>query len=99
MLELPNFGYMTTSTIWLESHDKILLVASWAEIMMSQPLFQNIFILRKPKVADFADIIKMATMFTKTTFKKNQKKNQKKTTTKKNRNYILKCKLYLYFLI
>ena len=50
---------------------------------MSQPLFQNIFILRKPKVADFADIIKMATMFTKTTFKKNQKKNQKKTTTKK----------------
>ena len=49
---------------------------------MSQPLFQNIFILRKPKVADFADIIKMATMFTKTTFKKKQKKNNKKKQQK-----------------
>ena len=49
---------------------------------MSQPLFQNIFILRKPKVADFADIIKMATMFTKTTFKKKQKKNSKKKQQK-----------------
>ena len=26
MLEVPNFGHMTTSTISLESHDKILLV-------------------------------------------------------------------------
>ena len=26
MLELPNFGHMTTFTIWLESRDKILLV-------------------------------------------------------------------------
>ena len=78
MLELPNFSYMITSTIWLESCDKILLVESWAEIMMSQPLFQNIFILRKPRVADFADIIKMATMFTKTTFKDSKKKTKKK---------------------
>ena len=28
MLELPNFGNMTTSTIEFESHDKILLVTS-----------------------------------------------------------------------
>ena len=32
-LELPNFGHMTTSTIWFESGDKVLLVTSWAEIM------------------------------------------------------------------
>ena len=28
MLELPNFGYMTTSTIKFESHDKVLLLTS-----------------------------------------------------------------------
>ena len=33
MLELPKFGPMTTSTILLESRDKILLVTSWTEIM------------------------------------------------------------------
>ena len=37
--------------------------------MTSQPLFQNIFILRRPKVANFADIVKIATMFIKRTFK------------------------------
>ena len=31
MLELPNFGQMTTSAIYFESRDKILLVTSWAE--------------------------------------------------------------------
>ena len=35
---------------------------------MSQPLFQNTFILRRPWVANFAYIIKIATMFTKATF-------------------------------
>ena len=29
---------------------------------MSELLFQNTFILRKPRVANFADIIKIATM-------------------------------------
>ena len=57
MLELPNFGHMTTFTIWFESHDKILLVVSWTEIVTSQPLHQNVFILRRSKVANFADII------------------------------------------
>ena len=33
MMELPNFGQMTTMQI--ESHDKILLVTSWTEIMVS----------------------------------------------------------------
>ena len=37
--------------------------------MTLQALFQNTFILRNPRVTNFADIIKIATMFTKTTFK------------------------------
>ena len=32
-------------------------------------IFQRTFILRTPKLASFADIIKIATMFSKTTFK------------------------------
>ena len=55
MLELPNFGHMTTSTVYFESRNKILLVTP--------------FILRKPKVAIFADIMKIATMFIKEIFK------------------------------
>ena len=35
MLELPNFGHMTTSIIYYESLDKILLMMSWTEIMKS----------------------------------------------------------------
>ena len=35
MLQLPNFGHMNTSTVQFESHDKILLVMSLAEIMTS----------------------------------------------------------------
>ena len=35
MLELPNSGHMTTSTIEFESHDKILWVTPWSEIAMS----------------------------------------------------------------
>ena len=35
MLELPDFGHMTTYTIQSESRDKILLVTSWTEFMMS----------------------------------------------------------------
>ena len=37
--------------------------------MTSQPFFQNTFILRRPGVANFPDIIKVATIFIKTTFK------------------------------
>ena len=33
MLDLPNFGHMTTFTFLFESHDKILLMTSWTEIM------------------------------------------------------------------
>ena len=35
MLELPNFGHMATSTVSIESRNKILLATSWTEIMTS----------------------------------------------------------------
>ena len=56
---------MSISTIGFESHDKILLVTALPEIMTSEPLFQNTFILGRPGVAIFADIIKIVTMFIK----------------------------------
>ena len=84
---------MTTSKIQFESREKILLVMSWTEIMMSKPLFQNIFILRKPsRVAIFADIIKIVNMFIKKIFKDSKK-------VERFRNYRSKCNLYLYFKI
>ena len=43
MLELPNFGRMTTSTIYFESRDKFMLATSQTEFMTSQPLFENTF--------------------------------------------------------
>ena len=33
-------GHMTTSTIWFESRDEILLVTSWTQIMMQSSLLQ-----------------------------------------------------------
>ena len=38
---------------------------SWTKIMTSKPLFQNTIHLRRPKVANIAGIIKIATIFTK----------------------------------
>ena len=92
MLQLPNFGHMNTSTIYFEPRDKIFLVTSSTEIMMSWPLIQNTVILRRPGVAIFAGIIKIVTRFIKQIFKDSRK-------GKGIRNYILKCNLYLYFLI
>ena len=42
--------------------------------------------LRKSRVANFADIIKIQIMFIKSTFKDSNK-------VKRNRNYVLKCSL------
>ena len=67
-------------------------MASWTEIMVSQLLFQNTFILRRPRVANFADIIKIANTFIKTTLNDSEK-------FLKIRNYVSKSNLYLYFLI
>ena len=50
------------------------------------PLFSN------PRVANLDDIIKIATIFIKKTLKDSKK-------VRRIRNYVLKCNLYLYFLI
>ena len=60
--------------------------------MTLRPLSQNIFILRRPRVANFTGNIRIATMFVKTIFKASDK-------IKRIRNYVLKYNLYLYFLI
>ena len=48
--------------------------------------------LRRPRVAVFADIIKIVTMFIKTISKDSK-------NVKRIKNYVPKCNLYLYFLI
>ena len=78
MLELPNFGHMTKFSIWFLSRGNSLLVTSWTEIVTSQPLYQNAFILRRSTVANLADIIKVSTIIKKT-FKDSKK-------VKRNRN-------------
>ena len=89
MLGLPNFSHMATSTIWFESHNKIL----WrhGQKLCCHNLHFKM-LLRWPGVAIFADIIKIVTMFIKTIFKDSRK-------VKRIRNYVSKCNLYLYFLI
>ena len=47
--------------------------------------------LRWPRVATFADINKVLTMFINTIFKNSKK-------VKRIRNYVSKCNQYLYFL-
>ena len=92
MLQLPNFGRMTTSIIKVESSDKVLLVTSWSKIMKSSPLLQSTLILRRLGVVIFADIIKLVTMFIKTITKDSRK-------AKRIRSYVSKSNLYVYFLM
>ena len=54
--------------------------------------FQKAFILRRSRVAIFADIIKIVTMFIKKILKDSRK-------VRRIRNYVSKWNLYLYFLI
>ena len=61
MLELPNFGHMTTSTIQFESRDEILLVTSC--------FFFKYIYFKKAWVGIFADTTKIVTFFTQTIFK------------------------------
>ena len=61
-------------------------------MMRSERLFENMFILRWPRLVNLADIIKTATMFTKTTSKASKE-------VERIRNYALTCNLYWYFLI
>ena len=44
-------------------------MTSLTELMISEPLLQNTFILRRPGVATFAGIIKIGTMIIKTILK------------------------------
>ena len=67
-------------------------MTSWTEIMTSKTLFQNTFILRRPRVTTSADIIKIVTVFMKTIFKNSEK-------VKRIGNYAPKSNLYLHFLI
>ena len=60
--------------------------------MTSYLLFQNTLILRRPRVAIFADIIKIVIMFIKAIIKDPRK-------VKRIRNYVSKSNLYLYFLM
>ena len=65
ILELPNFSRMNTSTITFESRNKIFLMTLCTEIVMSQPLFQNTFTLRRAAVVISAEIMKIVVMFIK----------------------------------
>ena len=59
--------------------------------MTPLPSFQNTLILRSSRIAIFADIVQIITMFTKTIFKDPRK-------VKGIRNYVSKSNLYLFFL-
>ena len=69
LLNLQNFRNMTISTLILGSREKKLLMTSLTKIMVLQTLFQNTFILRKPGVTIFSEIIKVVTMFIRAIFK------------------------------
>ena len=95
------FSYRNARVNKLWSHDHIynIIWITWWNfggdvigIMTSKPLFQNNCILRRTGVANFANIIKIVTVFIKRIFK--DSKNVKRT-----RNYVPKCSLYLYFLL
>ena len=67
-------------------------MASWTKTVTSKPLFQNTFILRRPRVADFAYTIETETMSMKTILSDSKR-------VKRFRNYALKCNRYMYLLI
>ena len=53
MLEVPNLGHMTTSTVEFNSNHKMLWMTPETQIMTLQPLLRNTFILTSPAVAIF----------------------------------------------
>ena len=82
-LELPNFGHMTTFTLWFESRDKILLVINERNYDAITFFLKKNFILRRSGVAIFAGIIKIVTIFIKTILKDSRK-------VRRIRNYVSK---------
>ena len=61
---------------------------SWTEILTSYPLIQNTFILRRPRLTNFADI-ETATMFMETTFKDSKKLKRIMEIMYQNAIYVL----------
>ena len=62
------------------------------DVMISSPLFQNIVMIsRRPSLANFADTIKIAIIFSKTIFKYSIKVQKK--------SYVLNCNFYFHFLM
>ena len=61
---------------------------SWTEILTSYPLIQNTFILRRPRLTNFADI-ETATMFMETTFKDSKKRKRIMEIMYQNAIYVL----------
>ena len=65
----------------------------WIEIIIAQCSLKKIFILKRHRVVNFADIIKTATIYIKAFFQDSKKE------LKELVKYALKHDLYLYFLI
>ena len=89
---LPNFVHITRSKIKFELHDEILFSDVVDRNYNVLTYISKYFILRRPGVTAFANIIKVVTTFSKTIFRYPKK-------AKRIINYISKCNLYLYFLI
>ena len=91
MLGLQNLGHMTTFTNDLSLVIKFFWWRHVRQTMTSQLLYENVFILRRPTEANFADIMKIPTIIKKT-FKDLKK-------FKRIKNYLFNCNLYVYFLV
>ena len=50
-----------------------MVMTSWIKIMTSEPCFENNFILRRPGVSIFVNVMKVVTMFIITIFNDSKK--------------------------
>ena len=85
MLQLFNFGHMTTSTIKIES-------SFHGQKLWCHNLRFKILCFKKARVVNFADISQFVTMVIRTNCKDWKK-------VKRVRSYLIKGNLHLYFLI
>ena len=69
MQELPKFRHMNTYAIYLIQVMKFCWWRHGQELWRHNLYFKMPFYLRRPRVANFTDIIKIATMFITETFK------------------------------
>ena len=68
MLEVPNFGHMTTSTIQFGSRDNICWLGHRQKLDIITFISKHLY-FKQTRVANFADIIKIVTIYVKITFK------------------------------